>query len=772
MKALALLLFPLAVGPGPRPEEAPEDLAAMYGFKSRELYELSVATFDLKCGDLNADGLGDLVVVDDRRARIEILLRLPAEAADFVDESMARDDPNQVQYDGRFAVHHHPVERRVEELALGDWNDDGRSDVGWVAEGGELSIRWSTKDGRGRVERRTIDELRAGCDLLETVDLDGDGRDDLLAAGPSTLLAFSAGVSGLGESRSLDVLEKGLDQAYVVDIDGDGRRDLVYTYLAADFPLRYRLGQTDGSFGPRIDVELPQLRSAHVADLDGDGRGEVLAVFRLSGRLSVLQLTPLDPGERALLRYPLREVPERADGERTFAVGDLDGDGADEVIAAEPATSEVSVFQGRRGARGRSSRRFPSLVGPAHPRLGDVDGDGRLELLLISSAERMLGLATLDEDGELPFPRTQPLEGEPAALDVADFDADGFADAILVVAQGEGRSKQHRLEVWLGSEQGLAGEPLAYPIEGLRKTPVAIRAADLDHDGALDVIVFLPGDGAVPTLLFQRGDTLVADARGEDAPGLGVLAGAHARNVSFGDVDGDGKPELFASTANFARALNLVIDEAGRATPSVAAQFNGPAADSRITACVLAELDGQAPSELVMRDERTKELLVFERGTTGPPQLRERVAADRLELSALESGDVDGDGLTDLVLFAQDHFAIFFASGREGTFTERASYDPPLQRTFLDRIATGHLHGDGVLDVVASELYEHALVLLAVSDSELRHALGFAVFEKKDLSDDSLVREPRELLCADIDGDSLDDVAVLVHDKLIVYLQE
>ena len=90
----------------------------------------------------------------------------------------------------------------------------------------------------------------------------------------------------------------------------------------------------------------------------------------------------------------------------------------------------------------------------------------------------------------------------------------------------------------------------------------------------------------------------------------------------------------------------------------------------------------------------------------------------------------------------------------------------------LDQIAAGDLGGDGRMDVVASELTRHALDILQRDGASLAHALGFEVFEKKAFEDENPEREPREMRCSDVDGDGKTDLSLLVHDKLVVYLQE
>lgn len=777
--------------PAASPDIAPAPEAPAFGFASREIYKFSGGIHALRTGDFNGDGLGDLVFIDDRRSRIDFLERLPAEAPAAVDASLASDKPNQVEYDGRFAIVHLPVERRVQQLTTGDWNGDSLTDVAWVTQGGQLTVRWSTANSEGRLERRMVDELRGGCVLLESGDHDADGVPDLLACGTSKLVLFpgpgsaKSGSSTLGTGRVVDIVEQGLDSLDLHDLDGDGTRDLLYTYLGSDFPFRYRLGHTDGSFGPRIDVDRPQIRSITVRDLDGDGASEAAVVFRLSGRLSLLGFADLDAGERALRRYALSPGAERE--ARTFAVGDLDGDGAAEIIVTQPNTSEVVVFSGVPGSRQLRSTEYPSLVGVEHPRLGDTDGDGAAELVVMSAAEHMLGVARPGAHAQdapataLPFPHTLALDAQPCALDLADMDGDGADDAVLITVSGEGRNREFRIELWHGGPDGLGGPPDVHVIEDMKKEPTALRVRDLDRDGLLDLVVFMPGERAPPVLLFQRAEGFRADTRGEDTPGLGVLVGAAPHSISFADVDGDGAPELLAAHKNFARALTLAADDEARTTPTVVAQYPGPTPDSAIDACALADLDGDGRDELVLRDGHTRELLVYELDAAQAPGsgnastmgvLLARVAAGRLELKGLEVADLDGDGREDLVLLGIDQLGLVFGGATEGTLTERASFDPPLAETILDQLTTGDLNADGTLDLLVTELSRNALVVVSTADDELQRALGFKVFERSALAKEGITREPRELLCTDVNGDQRQDVVLLVHDKLIIYLQD
>src|SRR5262245_6486479 len=86
--------------------------AARFGFAGFALYVVAGGSAALVSGAFDGDGRAALALVNDARARLEVLRRLPADAPDARPEPEGRVGPNPVRYDGRFAVRRVPEERR------------------------------------------------------------------------------------------------------------------------------------------------------------------------------------------------------------------------------------------------------------------------------------------------------------------------------------------------------------------------------------------------------------------------------------------------------------------------------------------------------------------------------------------------------------------------------------------------------------------------------------------------------------------------------------
>ncbi len=120
------------------------------------------------------------------------------------------------------------------------------------------------------------------------------------------------------------------------------------------------------------------------------------------------------------------------------------------------------------------------------------------------------------------------------------------------------------------------------------------------------------------------------------------------------------------------------------------------------------------------------------------------------------------------------------APGRSRELVTRQALDSRVGRpsgvreTTVHRLLTADVDGDGRTDVLLCDDRRHQLTLLTRQDGELAPALSWPVFENRTYpygaDSGGLVSEPRAVVAADLDGDGRQDLCLLCHDRLVIYL--
>jgi hypothetical protein len=149
--------------------------------------------------------------------------------------------------------------------------------------------------------------------------------------------------------------------------------------------------------------------------------------------------------------------------------------------------------------------------------------------------------------------------------------------------------------------------------------------------------------------------------------------------------------------------------------------------------------------------------------------------AGRLAFLRLLARDMNGDGRTDLVLYGEEGFGIFYAGAEDLELGELHAYESPMRDARISEFAMGRIGGGPGPDLACLDVGNNAIEIVEYdAASGFRHGIQWRVFEEK-RHDGRAVGgrgEPREVVVADLNGDSRDDVAILVHDRVIVYLCE
>ena len=105
---------------------------------------------------------------------------------------------------------------------------------------------------------------------------------------------------------------------------------------------------------------------------------------------------------------------------------------------------------------------------------------------------------------------------------------------------------------------------------------------------------------------------------------------------------------------------------------------------------------------------------------------------------------------------------------------QRVNREGGIRDTKFHRLASTDIDADGKDDLILFDDLQHRITVLSDREGELRPRISWPVFDDKvyPYEDDSeeLVREPRAVVAADVDGDGFQDFAMLCHDRLIIYL--
>ena len=195
--------------------------------------------------------------------------------------------------EGRFSVAREVFSaenrRRVISVALGDCDGDGLLDALTFGPQADLSVYLGR--GGGRFELATVQVAQISGRAGTLVDLDGDGRDDLVAASEAVVALPNLGGCRFGPPRQLAPAAKDFAlQMLATDANLDGLTDFsIVPRQAARAPQRLLLARGDGTFDDRSPPPTPYDPSRRLGphyfpfgvyydDVDGDGAQDTFAL--------------------------------------------------------------------------------------------------------------------------------------------------------------------------------------------------------------------------------------------------------------------------------------------------------------------------------------------------------------------------------------------------------------------------------------------------------------------------------------------------------------
>ena len=397
-------------------------------------------------------------------------------------------------------------------------------------------------------------------------DYDADGDLDLAVGAPNGIYRFRQDGGSFARVGDRNSLDPGYSMVSG-DFNGDGYDDLLASEISGSNFALIRFGSAQG-LDRETNRNLAEEGVANygqrvfcLGDVDGDGMDEAAVYSYGSPTRGVLQIYGRNPDANYV---PVATTLEGAEGSYlgsgVAALGDLDGDGYDDVAIGVPGEGRVQLHRGAQ--TGLETEPWAELNGePGFGHLllaaGDVNGDGVPDLAVSVGDGDKLHIFHGTGDG---FEAASVLSGsdcfacvQPAAL--GDVNGDGYDDLAVPSHYAD------RVSIFQGGPSGLDTTP-ATVLEGPSADLeyfglVVLGTGDLTGDGLADLLVSqtlgLDGDVSLYAGAADDQDADGFDTRSDcddsddqvhpgatETVGDGVDQDCDGAEICLSDADGDG----------------------------------------------------------------------------------------------------------------------------------------------------------------------------------------------------------------------------------------